>query len=150
MPPKTTIQAAANNALDAAYTKSAGHMLHQIDALSKARTSRMQAALKALDEEAERLDTEGKKMSADNPVLVAAMAAMAGTFESTASLVKANDNRIEQSGRAIAVPAVTAKVFLKLSGQVIAQGGNPVSPTALAFYKREIEKSGAKWRTPKG
>lgn len=149
MPPKTTIQAAVNTALDAAYSKQAGPMLAQITALSRARTSKMQAALKALDEEAERLDAEGKKMTADNPVLEAAMRAMAGTFESTASLVKANDNRIETSGRAIAVPAVTAKVFLKLSGQVIAAGGNPVSAQALAFYRREIEKSGAKWRLPK-
>ena len=59
------------------------------------------------------------------------------------------DNVIEAGGRAIAVPAVTAKAFLKLSGQVIAAGVDPVSPRAMKFYRKQIAANAIRWRFPK-
>lgn len=147
--PPTTITASANAALDAAYRKHAGAMLQQIDSLCKGRTSELQQALGRLDEEARRLAADDKRMTADNPVLEQTMRVVKATFKTTAALIKANDNVIEAGGRAIAVPAVTAKAFLKLSGQVIAAGVDPVSPRAMKFYRKQIAANAIRWRFPK-
>jgi hypothetical protein len=145
-PNRLTIHESANAALDVAYRKTAAPMLAQIDGLTRNRGSELQVALKRLDEEADRLAADGKRMTADNAVLQQTLRVVDATFKTTASLIKANDNKIETSGQIIAVPAVTAKVFLKLSGQAVAAGVDPVSDRAMAFYRREIAKAGAKWK----
>lgn len=124
-------------------------MLAQIGALCKSPGSELQQALKRLDDEAARLVADDKRMTRDNAVLQQTLRVVRSTFRSTARLIKANDNAIQASGRAVAVPVVTAKVFLKMSGQVIAAGVDPVGPRAMAFYRKQIAASGVRWRFQK-
>ena len=136
-----------NAALDSSYKKTAGQMLAQVTALSRGPNSQLQRALKVLDEEAKRLEADGKKMTIDNPVLKEALRVVELTFNLVASLIQANDNVIEATGKLLAVNAVTAKVFLNLSRQVMGQGVDPVSAQAMKYYREQIKKSGIKWQT---
>jgi hypothetical protein len=142
-----TISDYINNALDAGYNRVMNPVNKQIDALTKAPGSQLQRALKALEEEADRLEVDGKPMKADNPVLKETMNVIEQTFATVATLIQANDNQIEASGSVIAVPSVTAKVFLPLAGEMIKRGVDPVSGKALAFYREQIKKRGIKWLT---
>jgi hypothetical protein len=141
-----TISDYINNALDAGYARVMNPVNKQIDALTKAPGSQLQRALKALEEEADRLEADGKPMKADNPVLKETMSVIEQTFATVATLIQANDNQIEESGEVIAVPSVTAKVFLPLAGEMIKQGVDPVSSKALTFYREQIKKRGLKWK----
>lgn len=140
-----TITQYANKALDAVYQRTAGRMLAQIGALATSQNGRMQSALKKLDEEAQRLKKDDKRLTPDNPVLKNALGEYENTMETAARLIQANDNQIQDAGIAIASAAVTAKVFLGLSGQVMQDGGNPVSPQAVKFYGEQIEQQGLVW-----
>jgi hypothetical protein len=145
--PNPTISDYINNALDAGYARVMNPVNKQIDALTKAPNSQLQRALKALEEEADRLEANGKPMKADNPVLKETLRVIEQTFATVATLIQANDNQIEASGEVIAVPSVTAKVFLPLAGEMIKQGVDPVSAKALTFYREQIKKRGIKWQT---
>jgi hypothetical protein len=142
-----TISDYINNAMDAGYARVMNPINKQIDALTKAPNSQLQRALKALEEEADRLEADGKWMKSDNPVLKETMNVIEQTFATVAMLIQANDNQIEESGELIAVPSVTAKVFLSLAGEMIKQGVDPVSSKALTFYREQIKKRGIKWLT---
>ena len=142
MPDAPTISDYINNALDAGYNRIMNPVNKQIDNLTRAQGSQLQRALKALDEEAGRLDADGKKMSIDNPVLKETLRVVEQTFATVASLIQANDNQIEATGSMIAIPSVTAKVFLPLAGEMIKRGVDPVSSKALTFYREQIKKRG--------
>jgi hypothetical protein len=142
-----TISDYINSALDSGYNRIMNPVNKQIDNLTRAQGSQLQRALKSLDEEAARLDADGKKMSIDNPVLKETLRVIEQTFATVASLIQANDNQIEATGSVIAVPSVTAKVFLPLAGEMIKQGVDPVSSKALGFYREQIKKRGIKWQT---
>jgi len=142
-----TITQFTNVALDAVYKKTAGAMLAQVGALATSRNGRMQTQLKRLDEEAARLKEEKKKMTADNAVLIQTFDEYETLMTTTSSLITANDDGIQNSGIIIAAAAVTAKVFLSLSGNVMQQGGNPVSPQSLKYYTEQAAKIGVKWNT---
>jgi hypothetical protein len=142
-----TISDYINNALDAGYARVMNPVNKQIDALTKAPGSQLQRALKALEEEADRLEADGNPMKADNPVLKETMNIIENTFATVATLIQANDNQIEASGSVIAIPSVTAKIFLPLAGEMIKRGVNPVSSKALTFYREQIKRKGIKWQT---
>jgi len=143
-----TINEAANNALDAAYLKSAGQVLLQIEAISNNRTSQMQVALARLDAEAQKLKEAKKKMAIDNPVLQQTLDAYESMFVTTQTLVTANDNDIQEAAIFLATIGVTAKVFLSLSSQLLQQGIDPVSPRAMKFYLSQLAQKGIGWEVP--
>jgi hypothetical protein len=145
--PNPTISDYINNALDAGYARVMNPVNKQIDALTKAPGSQLQRALKELEQEADRLEVDGKPMKADNPVLKETLRIIEQTFATVATLIQANDNQVEASGEVIAVPSVTAKVFLPLAGEMIKQGVDPVSSKALTFYREQIKRKGIKWKT---
>lgn len=143
----TTIKRYTNSALDAIYNRTAGRMIAQITAISRGRTSRMQDRLKKLDEEAQRLKELEKRMEPDNAVLEQTLNEYRNVMNTSASLIQANDNEIQNAGMTIATIAVTAKVFLSLSGTIMQNGGNPITPQAMKYYQEQADKSGIKWNT---
>lgn len=148
MPPKTAVASAANAALDALYTKSFGATLKRIESLSKSRGSKMQASLKKLDDEAKRLKSEKKRMTVDNAQLRETISDYQDLLNEAAVLIDQHGNALQESAVELAVVAVAAKVFIKLSDQMIAAGISPVSAKALAFYESQIERLGAGFVVP--
>lgn len=138
----------ANLALDKAYNATAGRMLAQIQLLTNSPTSALQKALAELDQETTRLEEQHLPLGTDNAVLLKTLQVVERTFEATASLIQANDNKIQASGAAIAVPAVTAKVWLTLSNAAVLSGADPLSPVALAEYIAILRERGIIWRIP--
>ena len=149
MAQKRALQNYINNALDRAYVKHAGAMLSQIKAMSVSPSSEMAVALRALDEEVARLEEEKKPLTSSNPVLKNALAVYTSLLVASASLIKASDNAIQSSGQIISVSSVTAKVFRSVTGSLLQQGIDPMSPKAQKAYANAIAKLGAKWVTPK-
>lgn len=107
----------------------------------------MQDRLKKLDEEAQRLKELEKRMEPDNAVLEQTLNEYRNVMNTSASLIQANDNEIQNAGMTIATIAVTAKVFLSLSGTIMQNGGNPITPQAMKYYQEQADKSGIKWNT---
>jgi hypothetical protein len=147
--PKTDIilNELVNNALDASYTRQAGPILKQIMQISRSRNSPIQQALKELDDEAERLEAEGKPMKIDNAVLMKVMKILHDVFNSSAMLIQSGAGSIQNEAMEIAPAAITAQVFPQLSGQLIALNQNPILPSALPFYQKILRERGIKWRT---
>ena len=148
MSPKQTVASAANTALDALYTKSFGATLKRIESLSKSRGSKMQASLKKFDDEAKRLKSEKKRMTVDNAQLRETISDYQDLLNETAVLIDQHGNALQESAVELAIVAVAAKVFIKLSDQMIAAGISPVSAKALAFYESQIERLGAGFVVP--
>lgn len=143
-----TILEFSNAALDRLYTKSAGPMLAQIEALSTAPNSRLQQSLKKLDEEAARLKEAGKRLEADNAQLQQTLGDYEAALITTATLIQANDNTIQDSAVGLSVAVLTSKVFRALSSRIVAEGGDPTSPQAMSIYMDEIAKTSVKWNVP--
>jgi len=135
----------ANQALDSTYNASAGKVLDQVAKLAQSPKGRMQKQLAKLDEEAKRLNEEDQRIEYDNAVLEQTLNEYSDLMDTTASLVDANDEAIQQSGVNIAVIAVTAKVFLSLSHSIMAGGGNPITPQAMKFYISQLAARGIDW-----
>jgi hypothetical protein len=135
----------ANQALDSTYNASAGKVLDQVAKLAQSPKGRMQKQLAKLDEEAKRLNEEDQRIEYDNAVLEQTLNEYSDLMETSASLVNANDEAIQQSGVNIAVIAVTAKVFLSLSHLIMAGGGNPITPQAMKFYTTQLAARGVDW-----
>jgi hypothetical protein len=129
-----------NTALDKAYTSVAGRMLAQIAAITNAPGSRMQRALRKLDEEADKLAEEGERMTPDNAVLQQTMREYENTYDNAATLIAANDSAIQATGQDIARPAVTAKVFAGVTAAIAARGKNPL--TSLSEYQAAADAVG--------
>ena len=143
-----TIQSVEAAALERAYIASAGRMLAQIQAISGAPNSQMQRSLARLDAEAARLAEAEERMTADNPQLQQTMGEYEQTFKTTQALILANDNTIQNAAAAIAIPAVTAKVFSVITSALFARGINPLSPQAAKVYASQVAGSGIPWVTP--
>jgi len=135
----------ANQALDSTYNASAGKVLDQVAKLAQSPKGRMQKQLGKLDEEAKRLNEEDRRIEYDNAVLEQTLNEYSDLMDTTASLVDANDEVIQETGVNIAVIAVTAKVFLTLSHSIMAGGGNPISPQAMKFYTTQLATRGVDW-----
>jgi hypothetical protein len=135
----------ANQALDSTYNASAGKVLDQVAKLAQSPKGRMQKQLAKLDEEAKRLNEEDQRIEYDNAVLEQTLNEYSDLMDTTASLVDANDEAIQQSGVNIAVIAVTAKVFLSLSHSIMAGGGNPITPQAMKFYISQLAARSIDW-----
>lgn len=143
-----TLVGYTNLALDAAYAKAAGPMLAQIKSLSIAPGSAMQRQLSALDDEAERLESNDERMTYTNEQLEKTFTALLVVFSATNALILANDNNIEAAGAAIAVPAVTAKIFRQLTADLATGGKNPIDPKYIPLYKSKLEQLGINWNIP--
>lgn len=137
-----------NAALDVAYTQTAGPMLAQVRNITTAPGSGMQRALSSLDAEAERLEAEAARLEADSAEIERALFVLAAAFSAASALILANDNAIQASGQAIAVPAVTAKVFTQIANLFTVGNKNPVDPARLPEYKKALDALGVKWNLP--
>lgn len=135
-------------ALESEYQRTAKPLLAQIHAVTNDPRSQVQRSLGALAEEAERLEKDGGRMAADNPYLEKALEDYSNALGASQALILANDNAIEESAAALALIAVTAKVFLPLSQAIVLGGGNPVSPQAMNTYRQEIKKTSVSWNAP--
>lgn len=143
-----TVNDYANSALDATYLETAGPLLRKIDKLRSARSGELQTALAGLDEEAARLAESGQPMTPDNPVLEKALRATQAVFVAAAALIVADAMKIEDGAQAVAIPAVTAKVFGGLALDMIRQGIDPVSPRAMRNYRQVLRGEQADWNAP--
>ena len=126
-----SVKTLIGNELDRAYAKTAGLMLAQIAILTRGTNSPMQTSLKKLDDEANRLDESDERMAVDNAQLEQTLDAYRDTLETTETLILANDNAIEESGVLVAIPAVTAKVFMAETAALINAGTNPITTNAV-------------------
>lgn len=140
-----SIRSSVNLALDKAYNRTAGRMLVQIAAITNAPRSAMQRSLAKLDDEAARLDEAGDRMLGSNAQFQQTMGEYQNALNATAVMIQANDNAIQETGQALAVPAVTAKVFSQIS-----QGLDidPVSPAAMKIYREAVNTAGINWAMP--
>lgn len=143
----TSIQELVNQALDKLYKQTAGPVLKQVYTLTHAPNSPLQKGLRELEDECQRLEQAGAPLLPDNAVLLKTLATMEKTYEFTAALIQSADDKVQGSGAALAVNAVTAKVFSPLAQSQIQQGLDPLSPQALNFYLSTIKKNGLTWRT---
>jgi len=137
----------ADLALRKAYNKTAGRVSAQIHLLTTAPTSQLQKALAELDQEVQRLEDKEESIKPDNAVLLKVMEVMRGTFKTVAFLIDANSQAIQASGVAVAIPTVTAKVFLPLANHQVGIGHDPVSSIALAEYRNVLFSKGIPWKT---
>ena len=142
------ISAAEQAALDRAYAATAARMLAQVKAISNAPNSQMQRSLKLLDEEAARLADNDERMTATNPQFEQTMNEYEATFNTTQSLILANDNIIQDAAKKIAIPVVTAKVFLRSSALLVARKINPISAQAMKYYTTQTAAAGIPWTVP--
>lgn len=148
MPEPVSINELANIELDRRYKQSAGNMLLQIHAITSTPQSAMQRALKELDDEADRLVDNDERMSADNATLQKALNENEQSLEAASRLVQANDNAIQEAGQALAITAVTAKVFSAISHELARNGIDPLSSQAISVYKKATIDMGITWNTP--
>ena len=141
-----TLRDYINAELDRSYTRTAGGMLKAITNLSTAPGTRIQARLKALDEEAARLAEAGERMGIDNAELAATLGETEQLFTQAESVVMANDNQIQESGLQLANIAALATVGLILSPRISA-GINPLSAQAQKRYTDLLTAAGVNWQT---
>ena len=117
-----SVKALQDEALDAAYNKAAGPLLAQIKAITNMPSSQMQRSLKDLDDEAARLVEADERMKPTNAQLEQTLRVNDASFISAQTMILANDDAIQASGQALAVPAVTAKVFSQITAQMVEIG----------------------------
>ena len=137
-----TISEEVDKKLDVEYAKTAGRMLAQVKAIASGTGSRMQRSLAKLDKEADSL--AGERMLPDNAQLEQTLNEYQNTFETTQDLVRANDTEIQNAGAAVAILAVTAKVFRGIAADQDA----PLSAGAMKSYADGATKAGTVWNVP--
>ena len=147
MPSLYTLREYINATLDRNYNRTARPMLKQIAQLAKGQGSAVQAALRELEEEAERLQDEGVPMKPDNPVLLKTINAIEAEMVATQNLISANASEIEQSGQEIAPVSVAAKLFMAVTVALISQGANPLANETR--YREAIRATGGNFVWPK-
>ena len=147
MPP-ISINELANKALDKAYIQTAGKMLLQVQAVTNNPRSQMQRALMELDEEANRLAEDDKRMAHDNAHLQKALNEYEKSLDVAQTLISANDDAIERAGQVLAIPVVTAKVFTGITQSLARQGVDILSAQALGIFKKQIAASNIHWNAP--
>ena len=143
-----SIKALQDDALEAAFNKSAGVLLSQVKAITNAPNSQIQRSLRELDLEAKRLADAKERMKPTNAQLEKTLRDNEAAFVAAQTMILANDDGIQMSGQALAVNAVTAKVFSAITNQMIANKVDPMSPAGLKVFKDTIERTGISWATP--
>lgn len=136
-----TIKELIDQSLDRAFKRNAGAMLTQVNSISTGQNSAMQNALRKLDVEAAELD----KMKVDNAQLQQTINAYRDTTNTTARMIRTNDNAIVEGGQTLAEPSVLSRMFPGLSNKIIAAGKNPLTQTAAT--KKLLASSGVNWHT---
>jgi len=143
-----TIQEFTNLALDRAYKRSAGAMLLKIHTLSTDPSSDMVLALNKLQQEAQGLTEQDKPIQTTNPKLKNALNAFGTVMLTAGLLIKENSPAIEATAQAIAIPSVTAKVFLNVSEDLIAKGIDPLGVKAWARLQVAASKTKVPFTIP--
>ena len=143
-----SIKAYQDDALDAAFNKAAGVLLAQVKAVTNAPGSQIQRSLRELDLEAKRLADAKERITPTNAQLEKTLRDNEAAFVATQTMILANDDGIQMSGQALAVNAVTAKVFTAITSQLIANKVDPMSPAGLKIFKDTIARTGISWSTP--
>lgn len=141
-----TVTEFINKQLDKQYNSTAGRMLAQIRAMSMSPTSQMQMALRELDDEMQQADKEHRPVTIEDPVVRKTLNNYKDVLLATQILLLANAAGIEDTGGNVAPAAVTAKVFLAITTQIITEGGDPT--LALARYQSILSKQGIQWNVP--
>lgn len=144
--PDATITSLINEELDKLYNATAGKMLKQIGELSMAQSGFMQKALVELDEEVSRLEQTDQPMKSNNAHLKKTLSEYAKLLIITQSLLQAIGPTVENTGHTVAMPAVTAKVFLSISSKLAEQGVNPIR--SISSFRSVLVKSGIPWEFP--
>jgi hypothetical protein len=140
-----TITEIVNAALDKQYNATGGKVLKQIQQMSSLPQTAMQRSLLALEDETDTLQTENELLKPGNAQLASTLRELARLFIVAEMLIRTNAPSIEAGGQAIAIPAVTAKVFLNITGQLIVQGTDPLA--AIGIYEKLIKTTGVQWNT---
>lgn len=147
--PPFTIQEFVNARLDKEYKRTATPMLAGIQAVTVAPESAVQIALTELDEEVARLTEKDKAIQSTNKPLKNALKAFGSALLVSQRLISRNSPAIEATGIQTSIPSVTAKVFLNISTNITAAGGDPISPMAMGRYASLAKQGNIKWTVPK-
>jgi hypothetical protein len=70
-------------------------------------------------------------------------------MDTTSTLIKANDNQIQDSAMVFAITGITASVFAYAASKIMETGKSPITPQAMKVYMTAIEKAGITWNTIK-
>lgn len=144
-----TVSDYVNQALDAEFQRTAGPMLLKVEQMTNSPSSQMQKDLEKLDAEATQAMENDVPLRNDNEALQSALETYANVLLTVAGLVASTAPKIQGSGQRVAVPAVTAKVFLGVTGDIIKRGIDLTSSQAAKIFKTQISKIGVKWKLPK-
>jgi hypothetical protein len=85
-------------------------------------------------------------MKPDNATLNKALSVNEQQLQATQGMIIANSTAIQDSGKAVASPAVAAKVFLSIAGALMASGKNPVKDTRE--FEETLSQAGINWLFP--
>jgi hypothetical protein len=118
-------------------------MLAQIHSVSTSPASEMQASLKALDEEVATLVEKDKRVEPSNAQLKQTLGVYANVMATAASLIKVNDDAIQLTGVANAPTSVTARVFIKVTQDIMGVGKDPMASASV--YQKILDRQGVKW-----
>lgn len=143
-----SIQELANNALDKSFSGVVTPILEQIQLLFVPPRSRMQRALSALDEEVKRLEDDEKRITADNAQLEQVLNVYNDNLNASAAIIDTNAPAIQETGQVVAIPAMTARVFMSLSGALLDAGQDPVSTAAMNFFVEQLASRDIRWNVP--
>jgi hypothetical protein len=147
MPTLFTLREYINATLDRNYNRAARPMIKQIAQLAKGQGSAVQAVLRELEAEAERLQDEGVRMKPDNPVLLKTLDTIEGEMVATQNMILANGDKIEASGKRIAPVTIAAKLFSAVTVALIAANINPLASDGK--YKEAITQTGGNFAWPR-
>ena len=139
-----TISEEIDKKLDSEYARTAGAMLAQVQFISNNSGSEMQQSLARLDKEASSLAEGGEKMLPNNAQLEQTLREYENMFNTTQNLILSNDGDIQTTGKSVAIPAVTAKIFAGTSSELDA----PLSVTSMKIYTDNAKNAGVVWNVP--
>jgi len=135
-----------NRRLDADFNKSAGKILKQIQAILADPNGRLQKALIDLDVQVQRLEDLQMDMSKDDPAVERVLLIYAEILITVQTLIAANAEAIQTTSQLVAIPAVTAKVFIQIATDLVNAGKDPIA--SLIDFQSLLKQANIPWNIP--
>ncbi len=148
MPSLFTLREYINATLDKSYNRATSGVFQQIVRMATGQGSAIQAAMRELEAEAERLQEAGEVMRPDNPTVVKSLSVIEDEMVMTQNLILANGAEIEQSGQEVAPVATIAKLMMGITAVLLSRGVNPLRSEAV--YRDAIAEGGLGFVIPDG
>ena len=149
MAEQQSIKEISDDALDIKFRKMVTPLLKQISAITNKQNSAMQKLLADIEQEAERLESEDRKLTPDNPYIKEFVDKMEKTFETVARLILTVDDDIESGGieigQFLSLLTVSAQVF-----QVNVKSPASVNQGSVDVLLEALSSQGMEWNYYRG